>query len=104
MPRRDGTGPMGMGAKTGMGVGYCNTSLGVDTNQVAYFGGNRCGNRRVNRRQFSAAGFSGFCRKNSVQRNFGMDEKAFLTQQETLLESQLKQVKERLSERPKEME
>ncbi|WP_053957076.1 DUF5320 domain-containing protein [Inediibacterium massiliense] len=26
MPRRDGTGPMGMGSKTGRGMGFCNVS------------------------------------------------------------------------------
>lgn len=26
MPRRDGTGPMGTGAKTGRGMGLCNTT------------------------------------------------------------------------------
>lgn len=61
MPRKDGTGPIGMGAKTGRCVGYCN-NLG-DANSIgeAYFRGNRCGNRRGNRRKFSATGISGFC-------------------------------------------
>lgn len=26
MPRRDGTGPMGRGARTGRGMGFCNTT------------------------------------------------------------------------------
>ncbi|MDD3570992.1 MAG: DUF5320 domain-containing protein [Lachnospiraceae bacterium] len=104
MPRRDGTGPIGMGAKTGRGVGYCNTTLDVNSNQVANYGGNRCGNRRGNKGQLSVAGLSGFCRKNFLKGKFGIDEKAFLSQQETLLESQLKHVKERLSEMSKETE
>lgn len=98
MPRMDGTGPMGMGAKTGRGVGYCNTAINANSNQVAYFGGNGFGNKRGNRRQFFGTGFQGCFRNNFLQNNMEMDEKSFLSQQEALLSNQLKQVKERLSE------
>lgn len=104
MPRRDGTGPMGMGAKTGRGAGYCNTAVNVNSNQIAYFGGNGCGNKRGNRRQFFATGLPGCFRNNFSQNNMEMDEKSFLSQQEALLENQLKQVKERISEMKEETE
>lgn len=41
MPRRDGTGPMGMGSRTGRGMGFCNA-----TKAAGVFGGlgwRRCG-------------------------------------------------------------
>ena len=76
MPRRDGTGPMGTGAMTGRGVGYCNPAMKAALdNQPIYFGGYGFG--RGNRRQFCVVGTPGY--------------------QETLLENQLKQIKDRLS-------
>jgi len=69
MPRRDGTGPMGMGAMTGRGA----------------------------RRQFCGAGAPGYLRNNYLQNSVEMDEKTLLSNQEILLENQLKQIKDRLS-------
>lgn len=77
MPRRDGTGPMGMGAMTGKNAGYCNG------NQANYRG--RC-----------VGGYRNSCFRFGIQNS--VDEKSFLSQQEISLENQLKQVKERLSE------
>jgi hypothetical protein len=88
MPRRDGTGPMGIGAMTGRGIGY------------GY--GYGCG--RGNRRQFCVAGTPGYLRNNYLQNSVQMDEKMLWCNQETLLENQLKQIKDRLSKLGKESE
>jgi hypothetical protein len=37
MPRFDGTGPMGRGSRTGMGLGYC----GIGCGRLRGFGGSR---------------------------------------------------------------
>ena len=43
MPRRDGTGPMGTGAMTGRGVGYCNPAMnGTLDNQLIQKGRETC--------------------------------------------------------------
>ena len=103
MPRRDGTGPMGIGAMTGRGVGYCNPAINATLdNQPIYFGGYGC--RRGNRRQFCVAGAPGYPRNNYLQNSVEMDEKTLLSNQETLLENQLKQIKDRLSKISKESE
>ena len=89
MPRRDGTGPMGTGAMTGRGVGYCNPAMNATLdNQPIYFGGYGFG--RGNRRQFCVVGTPGYLRNNYLQNSVEMDEK-------TLLENQLMQIKDRLS-------
>jgi hypothetical protein len=103
MPRRDGTGPMGIGAMTGRGVGYCNPAINsTRDNRSIYFGGYRCG--RGNRRQFCVAGAPGYLRNNYQQNSVEMDEKTLLSNQEILLENQLKQIKDRLSKISKESE
>lgn len=103
MPRRDGTGPMGIGAMTGRGVGYCNPAMNATLdNQPIYFGGYGC--RRGNRRQFCVAGAPGYPINNYLQNSVEMDEKTLLSNQETLLENQLKQIKDRLSKISKESE
>lgn len=41
MPRRDGTGPMGEGSKTGRGLGICNTAempTNTSANGISNFG------------------------------------------------------------------
>ncbi|HKM04551.1 MAG TPA: DUF5320 domain-containing protein [Lachnospiraceae bacterium] len=103
MPRRDGTGPMGIGAMTGRGVGYCNPAMNSTLdNQPIYFGGYGCG--RGNRRQFCVAGAPGYQRNNYLKNSVEMDEKTLLSNQETLLENQLKQIKDRLSKINKKSE
>mgnify|MGYP001238749722 CR=1 FL=1 len=80
MPRRDGTGPMGMGAMTGRGAGDCKRFVS-NSFGIGGFGYGR-GLRRM------------FCATNFKQR----DEKAFLNNQVEILETQLQQVKNRISE------
>ncbi len=72
MPRGDGTGPMGMGAMTGRGAGYC---TGNETPKFA----RGMGGGRGFRRMF-----------------FSFDEKSVLKNQEKFLETQLNQVKDLL--------
>lgn len=94
MPRRDGTGPIGMGAMTGRRAGFCNSD--IDNRDLERgFGGYGC--QRGYRRQFVQTGIPGFFRNGYPQTIQDSEEKAFLEIQETRLESQLKSVKERLS-------
>ena len=94
MPRRDGTGPNGMGSMTGGRAGFCNSGFD-DRNLGRCFGGN--GNQRGYRRQFVQTGIPGYLRNGYPQNTQITDERAFLELQETRLENQLKSVKERLS-------
>lgn len=83
MPRRDGTGPMGMGAMTGRGFGYCNSyktpsfigrmGLGVGTGR-------------------------GFCR---FPYNYNLspeEKKEMLIRQKDVLENQLETIKKQLED------
>jgi hypothetical protein len=83
MPRGDGTGPMGIGSMTGRGAGYCNPG---------------------NRRQFVGRGFPGFPRSRYNSELSQENEKVYLSNQEALLENQLKQVKEQLLDLNKDAE
>lgn len=83
MPRGDGTGPMGMGQMTGRGAGYCAGLAAPGYANPVGFGGRR-GFRRM---------FYGNVRAYEP----GVSEKELLIRQAELLENQLQQVKERLS-------
>ncbi|MFA9465721.1 MAG: DUF5320 domain-containing protein [Velocimicrobium sp.] len=94
MPRRDGTGPIGMGTMTEGRAGFCNSDF--DNRDLGRcFGG--YGNQRGYRRQFAQTGLSGYLSNNYPQDSQDTDKKVFLETQKTRLETQLKLVKERLS-------
>lgn len=82
MPRGDGTGPMGMGPKTGRGMGSCTGFAAPGNVNGGFFGMGR-GHGRGNRKFF--------CQPGSPT-----DEKTFLHNQESFLERQLSQVREQL--------
>lgn len=96
MPRGDGTGPMGMGSMTGRGAGYCTgySSPG--------FASGRGSGRGRGRRPFGLGFRRMFAGDDLVSQAMPsqqpVDEKAALKNQETLLEGQLRQVKERLKD------
>ncbi|NLD47345.1 MAG: DUF5320 domain-containing protein [Clostridiaceae bacterium] len=101
MPRRDGTGPMGMGPMTGRGAGYC---VGYASNEFANrgigFGGGMGGGRGF-RRMFCLTGLPGWARNGYNQAMSGgqaIEEKVVLKNQEDFLEKQLQQVKDRLKQ------
>ncbi|RDU21802.1 DUF5320 domain-containing protein [Anaerosacchariphilus polymeriproducens] len=85
MPRRDGTGPLGIGMKTGRIHRFCN----VQVNGFGYLGGYGC--VKEYRRRYFQAGNRRY--KRCVDR---FDEKEFLANQEAKLENELKLIKERL--------
>ena len=95
MPRRDGTGPIGMGAMTGRGLGFCNGDI-ENRNLGRGFGGYGC--QRGYNRQFAQIGIPGYLRNGYPQTIQDSEEKAFLVMQEKRLENQLNSVKERLSD------
>ena len=77
MPGRDGTGPRGLGARTGFGFGKCCNSDG----RAAGFG-RGCGFGRG----------MGFCRF------IGKDERETLTNEKTALSNRLSSIEKRLQE------
>jgi hypothetical protein len=94
MPRRDGTGPIGLGSMTGRRAGFCNSDIDK-RNFSTRFSGNGC--QRGFRRQFTQTGIPGCVRTGYAQSIPEADEKTALEMQETRLENQLKLVRERLS-------
>lgn len=69
MPRRDGTGPMGLGSKTGRGLGPCKGEIDK-SNVIAGFG-RAFGNRRGRGRGFG--------------RYFAANQASFMTKKDILL-------------------
>ncbi len=88
MPKKDGTGPMGMGPLTGKGIGNC---AGYASNQFtdrAYGCGRRTGR--------GGRGFRGMACYTGTTGRHDLDEKSQLKNQESFLEKQLQSIKERL--------
>ena len=75
MPRRDGTGPLGQGAMTGIGLGLCTNS-----NNQTYGYGRGFGLSRGNN-----------CRRNTMQTN-----RNSLTEQKKILEARLAEINKQL--------
>ncbi|MCG9968664.1 DUF5320 domain-containing protein [Pelotomaculum terephthalicicum JT] len=100
MPRGDGTGPMRMGRMTGRGAGFC---AGFAAPGYANPVGFRCGfgGGRGFRRMFYATGLPGWARLGypayAGTYEPALGEKELLSRQAEFLESQLEQVKKRLS-------
>lgn len=84
MPRRDGTGPMGTGAMTGRGAGFCNAAKAVGV-----MGGLGLGWR------LGCRGARGLGFKNSINSE---DKKNTLIEQKKILENSLNLIKEELEE------
>lgn len=91
MPRRDGTGPMGMGPKSGRGMGSCST------------GSNRGTGRRIGRGMGLALGLGlglglrrDFCK--FWKNNEATDELSILKSQAEILEQDLEVIKEKIAE------
>lgn len=104
MPRRDGTGPMGMGRMTGRGAGYCaGIAAPGCANPVEFVGGFGRGfsRGRVFRRMFCATGLPGWGRYGypayAEANGVACTEREILSNQAEFLENQLQQVKKRLS-------
>lgn len=78
MPRLDGTGPMGMGAKTGRGLGTC------EGRRVSAFGFGRRGNFSGQRRGFRM-------RRNYLPEDY-VDNKETLISEREYLQSRLEEI------------
>lgn len=99
MPRGDGTGPMGMGPRTGRHVGFCmGMQVQAVPNAQGMFGGYGC--RRGVGAMVRGAGFqarSQFAAQQGIQANaMAGTDREILTKQVGFLEQQLQQVKQRL--------
>jgi len=84
MPRRDGTGPTGIGSINGRGLGFGNSEIKGYSGLGRRFAGNRC--RINNRKNYRWA-----------QESEIDDERYILEIQKGKLENQLKLIEERLS-------
>ncbi|MDD2370383.1 MAG: DUF5320 domain-containing protein [Firmicutes bacterium] len=98
MPRKDGTGPMKMGAMTGRGAGYCNREAGY-TYPKEYARGFGCGlglgrKNRIMCRRIEMPNSLGF---NYSSNTNSLDKKTILTNRSKLLENELQQIKNQLS-------
>ena len=96
MPRGDRTGPMGMGPKTGRGMGYCNGFAAPGAmNQAGFAGGRGCGYRHM----AFVAGMPGRARYGvPAAPGAAFDEKAALRSQAEALNAQLTQINQRLND------
>jgi len=87
MPRRDGTGPQGVGSRTGRGLGNC---AGEQT-PTQGFGFGRGGGRGLARRR-------GFDRANASDQTFAKTERDLLTEKKKLLQKQLNAIDQQLED------
>jgi hypothetical protein len=89
MPRRDGTGPMGVGSMTGRGAGICR-----DATSVNYGAGPGSG---FGRGQACRRGFGrGFGRGFADRQISSKTQKELLTEQKTMLQERLEVIKDQL--------
>lgn len=105
MPGGDRTGPMGTGAMTGRGMGYCNGRL----SNMMYLGGGRftrgCGmgfGGHGRRNRFYATGLPGWARTDADVQNESGTEMDALKQQAKVLQSSLEQINHRIEQLEKE--
>lgn len=102
MPRRDGTGPMGMGSMTGRGAGVCTGFAAPDYMNSGIGYGMGYGRGRGFRRMlcctdvpaWNCSGYTAYGRAVKP----AADEKEYLNNRAELLENQLHQIKKRLQE------
>ncbi|GAA0737151.1 DUF5320 domain-containing protein [Clostridium oceanicum] len=95
MPRMDGTGPQGRGAKTGRGMGICNESKEETTARGLGLGlGLRC--RRGYGRGFGRGYGRGYRRDFSDNIISNRDQKDLLIEEKAILEDRLNLVKDEL--------
>ncbi len=95
MPRGDGTGPMGMGPRTGRGAGFC-AGFPVPGYMSAGFGRGRGYGRMFYHRWPHYAPYGYY--PAVPQAPQAVDEKEMLQREAKLLEDQLNQIRERLSQ------
>ncbi len=87
MPRRDGTGPQGVGSRTGRGLGNC---AGEQTPTQGFGFGRRGGRGLACRR--------GFGRANVSEQTSTKTEKDLLIEQKRLLQEQLNAIDQQLED------
>lgn len=97
MPGRNGTGPMGLGAMTGRGAGYCSGS-----GMPGYGAGRRFSGGMGSRRRFHAVDQNVFMMRGDQQGYYGTPnsalEKQALENQIEVLQNELDSIRKRLSE------
>ena len=98
MPRRDGTGPMGMGQMTGRGLGFCGNG---------FYGRRNCYGMGFGRRGFGPGYGAGYGYGPGYSEGYGfgpgyfrqdITEKEFLKNQKEFLESQIKLIERELED------
>ena len=94
MPGRDGTGPLGDGAMTGRGFGYCQPGRAAVASCGNQYYGMRCGGRRgAAGREYGRRLFA-----NQVFVRPFANEKQVLADELKILEDQIKTIRQRLDE------
>lgn len=87
MPRRDGTGPMGRGSRTGTGMGFCNT-----TKAAGILGGLGLGLGLGWRRCGRGFGWNNYGNAITPQ-----NQKDLLNEEKAILEERLKSINDQLN-------
>jgi hypothetical protein len=90
MPRRDGTGPIGMGPMTGRGFGFCGHR---------FYGRRNCFGRGFGPWYGAGYGFApgygqGYFKQDMTEKEFLKNQKEFLESQIELLEKELEDLKD----------
>ena len=89
MPRRDGTGPMGMGQMTGRGLGFCGNG---------FYGRRNCYGMGFGRRGFGPGYGAGYGYGPGYGVKQDISEKEFLKNQKEFLESQIELIERELED------
>ena len=89
MPRRDGTGPMGMGQMTGRGLGLCGNR---------FYGRRNCYGTGFGRRGFGPGYGAGYGYGPGYGARQDITEKEFLKNQKEFLESQIELIEKELDD------
>ena len=89
MPRRDGTGPMGMGQMTGRGLGFCGNR---------FYGRRNCYGTGFGRRGFGPGYGVGYGYGPGYGVKQDISEKEFLKNQKEFLESQIELIERELED------
>ena len=89
MPRRDGTGPMGMGQMTGRGFGFCGNG---------FYGRRNCYGMGFGRRGFGPEYGAGYGYGHGYGFKQDITEKEFLKNQKEFLESQIELIERELED------
>jgi len=94
MPGGDRSGPLGMGAMTGRGAGFCTGVRQIRRGEMMGWGGGPMGGRRGWRNRFWATGLPGWM---PADADGGVDRWAMLQPDKTILDQRVQNLKAELA-------